>query len=198
MVTRKRIKPAMKPSQKLGFFLAAVFAWLVVFLLWEVVAPRDSFGQFKAEHVLSISTALLAMCGWLFTNMISMRNLIRKHTIDTLLQSRLSSTYMRYADILSRHYTDFDSRRKANPALRESPTDHVDVHALRYILNYFEFIAIGIKRGDLDDEMLRDSLKSILRKNVEMSIHWIRRAQLDNPKLYVNLLWLHHHWQLQG
>jgi len=29
---------------------------------------------------------------------------------------------MRYADILGRHYTDYGARRKANPALRESPT----------------------------------------------------------------------------
>lgn len=198
MVTRKLIKPAMKPSYKLGFFLGAVVSLLILFVLWESFGPKHSWGQLKAEHVLSISAALLAMCGWLFTNMVNMRNSIRRHTIDTLLQSRLSSTYMRYADILSRHYTDYDIRRKANPALRENPTDNLDIQALRYILNYFEFIAIGIKRGDLDEEMLRDSLKSILRKNVEMSIHWIRRAQLDNPSLFVNLLWLHGRWQLEG
>lgn len=197
MVTRKLTKPAIKPSQKLGFLFVAACAWLVLFLLWQGLAPRKSWGQLEAGHVVGILTALLAMCGWLFTNMINMRNSIRKHTIDTLLQSRLSSTYMRYADILSRHYTDYGARRKANPALRESPTDHVDEHALRYILNYFEFIAIGIRRGDLDEEMLRDSLRSILRKNVEMSSQWIRRAQIDNPNLFVNLLWLHRRWQSQ-
>ncbi|MCX8520736.1 MAG: DUF4760 domain-containing protein, partial [Rhodoferax sp.] len=105
--------------------------------------------------------------GWMLTNLINLRNSIRQHTITTLLQSRLSSTYMAYADRLSAHYADYEARKENNPALREGPTDKVDVLALRYILNYFEFIAIGIKRGDLDEGMLKDSLRSILIKNIE-------------------------------
>jgi Domain of unknown function (DUF4760) len=123
-----------------------------------------------------------------------MRNSVRQHTITTLLQSRLSSTYMGYADKLGQHYTDYDKRRKDNPSIKESATDNVDIMALRYILNYFEFIAIGVIRGDLDEGMLKDSLRSILKKNVAMSRPWIKKSQLENPNLYINLLWLHDRW----
>ena len=130
----------------------------------------------------------------MLTNLINLRNSIRQHTITTLLQSRLSSTYMAYADKLSAHYADYEARRENNPALREGPTDKVDVLALRYILNYFEFIAIGIKRGDLDEGMLKDSLRSILIKNIQMSRAWIMACRVENPHYYSNLMWLHARW----
>lgn len=194
MVTHKAIKPNKKPSTMLGFLVVGVVFFTGMLLVWQIIAPHGSWGKLKAEHVLAVLGVSSAICGWLIAGIINLRNSIRQHTISTLLQSRLSATYMKYADDLSRHYEAFDRRRKENPALREVATDGVDVPSLRYILNYFEFIAIGVKRGDLEEEMLRDSLKSILKKNVAMSRPWIMQARIGNPRLYQNLLWLHDRW----
>lgn len=101
---------------------------------------------------------------------------------------------MGYADKVGTHYTAFDKRKKANPTIPEMPTDGIDEMALRYILNYFEFLAIGIKRGEFDEDMLKDSLRGILKKNVLMSRLWIANARKDNPNLYIHVVWLHGRW----
>ncbi len=193
-VTRKTPRPSRKPSTLLGFLLMAVAAMMLVFVVWQLVAPRGTWGTLKAEHFLAAVGVMAAVCGWLIAGIINLRNSIRQHTISTLLQSRLSATYMQYADKLSKHYGDYEARKAANPAMSEDATDNADILALRYILNYFEFISIGIKRGDLDEAMLRDSLRGILLKNVQISMPWIKREQLQNSHLYENLLWLYQRW----
>jgi hypothetical protein len=178
----------------LGFFLWGTFFAASTFVIWQLCEPRGSQWKLKAEHLLAACGAAAAVIGWMFTNLMSLRNSIRQHTITTLLQSRLSATYMHYADKLSSHYSDYEARKASDPALKESPTEKVDVNALRYILNYFEFIAIGIKRGDLDEGMLKDSLRSILAKNIEMSSEWLEKSRAQNDRYYANLLWLHGRW----
>lgn len=193
-VTLDRIKIHKKPSTMLGFLLRGVVALAVGFVGWQLIADKGSWGKLKTEHFLAATGVMAAVCGWLIAGILTLRNSVKQHTINTLLQSRLSATYMGYADKLSLHYMSYDARKSANPALRESPTDAVDILALRYILNYFEFIAVGIKRGDLDEWTLRDSLRSILRKNVTMSMDWIAKERVTNPNLYKHLLWLFSRW----
>ncbi|KQO38100.1 hypothetical protein ASF19_20205 [Acidovorax sp. Leaf84] len=101
---------------------------------------------------------------------------------------------MSYADKVGTHYTAYDKRKRADPTIKEEPTDGIDEMALRYILNYFEFLAIGIKRGEFDEDMLRDSLRGILKKNTQMSRMWIAKARKDNPFLYIHVVWLHKRW----
>ena len=192
--TPNLIRATIKPSTMLGFLLSGLLICMASFAAWQLVAPRGTWGKLKAEHFLAAIGLAGAVCGWVFTNMVSLRNSIRQHTITTLLQSRLSATYMSYADKLSSHYAAYEARKKADPALLEGPTDGVDINALRYILNYFEFIAIGIKRGDLDEAMLKDSLRSILSKNMQMSRAWIMESRVENPNYYSHVIWLHGRW----
>lgn len=193
-VTPNRIKLHKKPSTMLGFVLIGVVAVAVMFVAWQLASEKGSWGKLKIEHLLAATGVMAAVCGWLIAGIITLRNSIKQHTINTLLQSRLSATYMGYADKLSQHYMAYDARRASNPALRENPTDSADIMALRYILNYFEFVAVGIKRGDLDEGTLRDSLRSILRKNVTMSMGWIGKERASNQNLYTHLLWLFDRW----
>lgn len=193
--TRKPIHPSKKPSTLLGFLLMAVVVLSLAFMAWQFLAPKGTWGTLKAEQILTVVGVMAAVCGWLIAGIINLRNSIRQHTISTLLQSRLSATYMQYADKLSKHYGDYEARKRADPDLQENATENADILALRYILNYFEFIAIGIKRGDLDEGMLRDSLRGILLKNVSMSMPWISEQQSQSAHLYENLLWLHGRWK---
>lgn len=198
MATRKPIKQLKKPSTLLGFLLVAFIGVAVVFFLWQILYLESGKSwRLSEERLFAAFGVASAICGWMFAGVINLRNSVRQHTISTLLQSRLSATYMKYADDLSTHYEDYDKRRNKNAALREAATDGVDILALRYILNYFEFIAIGVKRGDLDEDTLRDSLRSILRKNVAMSRPWIMQVRMGNDMLYQNLLWLHDRWALK-
>ena len=183
-----------KPSSLLGFVLLAALLLTILFCFWQLWLDRGSWIKLKGEHLLAATGVIVAIWVGLLAAWVSLHTSIRQHTVTTLLDSRLSETYMKYADILSSHYSAYEARKSANPAIREKPTDNVDILALRYILNYFEFISIGVMRGDFDENTLKDSLRSILRKNVSMSMAWIRIEQSNNERLYINLMWLYHRW----
>lgn len=195
MGTRKPARPAIKPSLWLGFLLAAMWLVFAGFCLWQwkYVPPEAKHNLGPQQWVVAFA-AITAMSGWIVASVITVRNTVKQHTISTLLQSRLSATYMTYADKVSGHYIAYDLERKACPSLAKAPTDGIDEAALRYILNYFEFIAIGIRKGDLDEAMMKDSLRSILMKNVAMSRQWIDDCRSKSPRLYRHLAWLHSRW----
>jgi hypothetical protein len=174
--------------------LCAATLLTILLCLWQVCLDRGHGFKLKGEHLLAAIGVTAAILVGLLAAWVSLHTSRRQHTVTTLLDSRLSETYMKYADILSKHYSDYEARLLANPALREKPTDKVDILALRYILNYFEFISIGVMRGDFDEGTLKDSLRSILRKNVSMSMAWIRLEQTNNQRLYINLMWLYQRW----
>ena len=189
------IKEKAKPSTLLGFLLGGVIVIFIGFCIWQmnIDNPKANYLLGPQQWVVAFA-AITAMCGWIIASIVTIRNSVKQHTITTLLQSRLSATYMCYADKISEHYMKYDEDRAGNLPVPTRPTDGVDELALRYILNYFEFIAIGITRGDLDEPMLKDSFRGIVRKNVEMSRLWMEGHRKGNPSLYEHLIWLHHRW----
>lgn len=198
MATHKPIKPNRRPSTALGlFFLLLVFCF-VLFCIWQMFfIEKTSHWKLGAQHFLTACASCVAFLGVVFTAALTLRNTVRQHTVTTLLQSRLSATYMKYADDLSTHYIKHDKACKENPANRVDVLDGIDTLALRYILNYFEFIAVGIKRGDLDEDMLYDSLRGILAMNVKKSHGWIKMLQIETPTVYEHVLWLNWRWTLR-
>ena len=197
MDTPKPVKMAIRPSRVLGLCVSALVFLVVLVVLWQLKNFDIGFyRKFTGSMWIGLASAAVAMITWMGTSFVALRNSIKQHTITTLLQMRLSATYMGYADTVSKHFIDYDSRLKKDLRLPETEksTDKLDLNALRYILNYFEFLAIGISRADFDEGMLRSSLRSILRKNVQMSRSYIRDSQELNPFLYEHLAWLHDRW----
>lgn len=193
--THKLPRPALRPSWLLGFLLGAIFLLFAGFVTWQVVVvPDDAPHSLTAHQWILAVAALTATSGWITAAIVTIRNSVKQHTITALLQSRLSVEYMSHAKKVSTHYMEFAQRKKANPTLEDSPTDDVDVQSLQYILNYFEFIAIGVRHGDLHEGMLKSSLLTIIKQNVSMSRDWILACRKTAPRLYTNLAWLHARW----
>lgn len=153
-----------------------------------------------------------AVTGWIVFSWITIRNLVKQHTITTLLQTRLSSTYMetaRHLNVLIR--AGAPQTTAGNPpsvpysatnpmplAVVHDPKNspHVD-----YILNFCEFIAVGIKHGDLHEGVLRDALRGIIvnvTKILALHIDELREMRPDGsfqaPRAMINLLWLKDRW----
>ncbi len=137
------------------------------------------------------------MLGWSISSLVTILNSVKQHTINTLLQSRLSATYMGYADKVNNHFSEF---AKANGLQPEgwggmNPIDGIDKAALRYVMNYFEFISIGIRHGDLSGKMMRASLASILKNTFIFSNSFISESKKDQPRAFCNLIWLFDKWK---
>lgn len=206
MASRKGDPSFWRPSFVLGLLFFAALASVALFFWWHTSlrrsAPQEALDK---QQIVVLLAAWLAVIGWIVTAWTSIRNSVKQHTVNTLLQSRLSLTYMERADRVNKFFGAYE---RAHPVATRDPEQDAtsgisadDEEALRYILNYFEYIAIGVRHGDLHEAMLHASLRSILTKTVFYSRDWIERRVggtevfAPNPYLYRNLRWLYLRWR---
>jgi hypothetical protein len=84
-------------------------------------------------------------------------------------------------------------------------TAHPDAQlaALRYLLNYFEFIAVGIRYGDLDEKLLKNTLRGILCGVYEAAGPLVTQrrqapagSKAEKSKTFEHLEWLYTRWHI--
>lgn len=198
----------------LGFLLFAVpvvFLWLAAwkyyfpeYLLFRVIpAPL----KLTKPNWLLLVGVVAAVMGWLVSTYMTLRNSIKQHTINTLLQSRLSTQYQQQAKVINQTFfapgmplndpVPLEFLQSAEPANREA------LDAVNYVLNYFEFCAVGIRFGDLDENLMRQTMRSIIRRLCNRMMLYIRytRGEDENGNLkqpttqFEHINWLLKRWE---
>jgi hypothetical protein len=150
-------------------------------------------------------SAVAAVAGWIFSAMVTIRNSIKQHTINTLLQSRLSATYMENARAVSLRYFGHSGNLYLLTAEEaQAPQPDYKLQELGYLLNYLEFIAAAIRFGDLDEKLMRMTLRGMLCNTYEVARVLIEsnRASLPHAqgkapapsKTFEHLAWLYGFW----
>ncbi len=201
-----------RPSVMLGFLFfgaPSIYLWLGAwtyfyepYLLFGIVPPPLSFG--KGEWLVGLGI-VSAICGWTASSYVTVRNSIKQHTINTLLQSRLSSQYATYASVVNRAYFRPEMKDEGPIPLHVllSINNKEKFEAVNYILNYFEFLAVAIRHGDLDDVMMRQMMKSIIFRMCAKSSEFIAhsRGEVDGiPNMtttqFEHITWLLAWWKL--
>ncbi|WP_431152245.1 DUF4760 domain-containing protein [Acidovorax facilis] len=193
----------LRPSRLLGFLLLGLVVSTALLVYWikseatlpvlNIPAPKWRLGN--------LVTVVVAIMVWIGTSYVTMRNLVKQHTINTLLQSRLSATYMENARALNKGF--FGKHGELIPLTQEeviNPPAEVNLQALNYMLNYFEFIAVGIRHGDLDESVMKNSLRGIVCSVFCVAENYIhtRRSDVRDPskaRTYEHLCWLHARWR---
>jgi len=188
-----------EPSLMLGFLLWLVILVSTIFVVWEMTGYIYFFyveppNLIKAHWAVLLGV-LAAVTGWIITSWINTRNSIKQHTINTLLSSRLSTEYMKNAREVNS--TFFGPKFTLYPLTAEEVATrpkHLKLSELNYVLNYLEFISAAVKHGDLDEKLMRLTLRGMLCNFYEVAWEYIRAAQVGNPKSYENLNWLYRYW----
>jgi len=198
----------------LGFLLfvvPATFLWLATwkyyfpeyYLLGAIPAPV----KLTKPNWLLLVGVVAAVMGWLVSSFITLRNSIKQHTINTLLQSRLSTHYQQQAKVINQ--TFFAPGMPLNdPVPLEFLLDPDEpnrnaLEAVNYVLNYFEFCAVGIKHGDLDENLMRQTMRGIIRRLCSRMMPYIRytRGEDENGNLkqpttqFEHIKWLLKRWE---
>lgn len=168
------------------FLILFAFVWLLV--LGESQRLPIMFGYL---------TVGFATIGWMFTNYISSKNSIRQHTLTVLTQMRMSTEFMKNANrmqaeidngIVITHdfYNDINA---ANIATKES---------VRYILNYLEFVSAGIRLGDLDESLVKESQKGMFQYAFATCEDFIMEKNKKNKTTYQHLIATIEKWKLEN
>lgn len=206
-MVRKHYLLRLRPSHLLGLFFVLMILVLLMFIAWENGICGDTwFGVtapvMVANNWLVLFGVVSGITGWIVSAYITLRNSIKQHTINTMLQSRLSATYMESAKVINKNF--FAPSMANDPP---TPLEYMlsDEHceqraAVDYVLNYFEFLAVGIRHGDLDRRVLSHTLRGIVVRLYEKKINYLKYMRKDdgvtvgNPTQLEHLTWLYTGW----
>lgn len=164
--------------------------------------------------IIGVIGISLATLGWIATVIVSQRLSRKQHTVNLLVSHNFSNDYRELTSTFLSKYPDkiFVSKNDAQELInctsrlltaeeeQEKKTlnaIHDVFKSLRSLLNYYEFIATGLKYGDLDKRLIHDYFCSTLCLLCEKSREYIlaRRIKNKDPTLYENLVDLYRAWK---
>lgn len=201
-----------KPSFWLGFLLLAVlWAFLILVLNERSMLPFGwgfTKSDFKsAQDWIALVAALIAVVGFVVSAMVSINNSVKQHTIKLLLESRLSEIYMQHAAVIN---STFLSPAGIICVTEEEVRNGFRRESISYILNYLEFLAVGIKNGELDERLMRKTLRGMVCNVYEaLELYVAVRQKGTGPRRFFGLLaprntatfenlrWLYKYWYVK-
>lgn len=185
-----------------------MFSLIITFVLtvyWNLSLRQYSFVGFalgnKADNssnvILILLGTLAAVLGWLFTSRGQDLNSRRSHSIQTLMSSRLSEAYANHSNYATGVYTRLKEKNGQHYILELEDFENLEPlerNAIIYQLNYFEFIAVGIRYGDLDENLIKNTLKTIINTNIVFFGNIIADKRIKSPTVYEHLISLNKRW----
>lgn len=159
----------VQPGRLLKIFFATVVFSFLVFVSWEFYFTKHwlVFGvrapKLEPSNWLFLIGGVFAIAGWVCSSLVTLRNSIKQHTFNIFIQSRLSSPYAEVIRRVNSKYFSLDSiDGPLNLAELLQPESSQLLHDIGMVLNYFEFMAIGVRYGDLDEFILKQIMRSIV------------------------------------
>lgn len=200
----------IRPSRLLGLFFFAQLGLLLSLMWWTTLGSEYEIFGYPSPRIRPSSWLILvgieaAVTGWVVTSFMTARNSIKQHTITTLLQSRLSATYMAEANVINKNLFP-PSLQNLQPLPIEFFQDEKNadtVRAVNYLINYFEFLSVAIRHGDLDAKVVKHTLRGILLNfyhRIELYIKYQRGEDeygVDQPNHVEHYIWLVTKWKKQ-
>lgn len=190
----------------LTMIITQLAAWKLLFYDYSFFKFNiiEEEGKNKITPLITIIAAIGATIGWVFTSRVQIINAIKGHTMQVLMSSRTSSIYaekvdeaMKLKKILEQELRDAGKEGQPVKLTQErylelKPEERSAVH---YLLNFLEFVAVGIRHYTLDEEFIRGSLRSILNSNYRLFHPVIEHLRVvDNHTVYTQVELLYKRW----
>lgn len=168
--------------------LISVGVWSFVVAVGTIGAMIYVFFAFfgdnasKYDKLLNILPVIIAMwaasIGWLVHFKMSSKVHRTNNSFAIIMEMRKNSEFLKRNEMIAKHfppgvdeiptkYRPYFCPKVCGSILlskgNEDAKDDVDaIRAVRYMLNYYEFIASGIRAGDLDEKLIFDTLHSVI------------------------------------
>lgn len=204
--------PIMKVRNKNGSL--SVIGWTgTAFLFSFVILVLTSFtrgdvhsGTSTGPYILAVSafSMITIALGWIIHVQSAMFNHRKTHTLNILLQTRISPEYQKRHSELIKHYkyqTEIPAKDVNDYYNDKSGFDESKILAIRaaeYFLNFYDFLANGIASNDLDDDLLYESIRGFVSGLWGKTVH-IRKHKHheDQPKVWKPLKDLNSRWKIK-
>ncbi|WP_139831880.1 MULTISPECIES: DUF4760 domain-containing protein [unclassified Pseudomonas] len=177
-------------------------------VIWTVIVSSYVILRYEPTYQTSLSilvTGVFVGMGWWIQAITTAANARRTHTLNIIMASRTSTEYQDQTRASSKLYRSgvvcselaewrFSPNRDEfkNTIVPDDINDAIN--GTVYVLNYFEFLAQGIKFRDLDDCLLRECFSGILAGIERRGFHIIIEAQKSEPKCFEGVIRLTKDW----
>ncbi|MGR4875634.1 DUF4760 domain-containing protein [Pseudoxanthomonas sp. LARHCG66] len=182
-----------------SLFLVALFVPFSFFVFYSFFG-HDPTRYDKVLNVLPVLVAAWAAgLGWLVHFRLSTKAHRTNNSFSILMETRKSAEYLRRAELFTKHfppgmasipqayfqYFPADSifrLHQAGPAPNAAQLEMAEaVQAMKYLLNYYEFMAVAISAGDLDEKLLYDTIGPPVVKMFNRSRNYVDYVSLNAP-----------------
>jgi hypothetical protein len=153
------------------YMAVAVLTAAVLYpLLSETIGPDGA-----VWHAATFFGSILVTIGWVVTSETAIRSSKRQHTITLITQHAFDPKRGENRDIIKRYLPTYQTR--LTPQIADfSDETHPLLKAIDLELNFYEFLAVGAHRDDLDERLLRESLygqfSNFYRQNIDYIKYW--------------------------
>lgn len=118
----------------------------------------------------------------------------KQHTVTVLLQSRMSTAFNDRYKAMVKIYPITPTITPVQKGDWDDSSKVEAIEAVKYFLNYYEFIASGVRTGDLDEEYLHMSLSTIVPNLFKLADAYVEHCRAIDTTVYENLVWLRGRW----
>lgn len=155
-------------KRQLVICITLLFLFLFISLYGLSRSPDTTDGHYNI--IIGIFSVLSIGLGWVITSQLASKHHRSGHTINIILQQRLSSTFRNDLDVLCRIYpaekddkiSDDDTKSyigspdyKKNNKIQELTSEKkIAIDSMFYLMDFYEFLCLGIESGDLDSDII--------------------------------------------
>lgn len=191
-------KGALSAQAWLGFIFVALFIVLVFASIVKLnVEPSSGMSTLIVGVIVLLTTGL----GWVISHQSEQIKHRTSHTYKILLDSRLSNTFQdKVNDMIAKYPPGkLIDETSITEYMNKAGMDEATFKAINgsiYILDFYEFIASGVKSGDLDDDFLYENARGFvcgMWVKAEKIIKIVRGQ--NQPKSWIQLEELVTRWE---
>ncbi|HEY1722571.1 MAG TPA: DUF4760 domain-containing protein [Magnetospirillaceae bacterium] len=162
------------------------------FAMLDSVAP----GGPHYLEALSFSGAMLVATGWIVTNEVSIRNLRKQHTITLISDFLIRKERIEDKKLIKTKLPKL-ALITSIAGLDYGDDNNDLLQAIDRELNFYEFIAVGLKNGDLDGRISYDIVRGLLVGFITQVHPYIDYWRVKDPETWEHAVQLADKWKLK-
>ena len=138
--------------------------------------------------------SLLVAVGWIVTSEVNIGNSRRQHTITLITQHAFDAQRAANRDIIKQSLPSFRTRLQPGPTIDFDDENATLLKAIDLELNFYEFLAVGVASGNLDERLIRESLGSQFKAFYIQVEAYIAHWRAKNDKTWRELSRMYTRW----
>lgn len=197
---RRFFSATIKNPMQRNFLLAAIVTAFSVCAL-VVTIQHIEWGKPDTYTLAGAAAGFLAVAaataGWTVSSWVAFRNMRVQQTITFVAHRFTHDTFNQKLATINEHLQGKTINSELIDELATSgcDKDREALQAVRYILNYFEFLSVCILTGNFDEDIVRKTMRGNFLFIYNRCIKYITELQTKNPKTLEHFTTMRHHFQ---